>query len=122
MSAQFIKKMKINNIIFLVMVCFCSLFCNAIETKTQVEQIFTSNDQFSFKLYSHLKNTEENVIFSPLSINLVLSMLYAGAEANTKDEIVSVLDINDISEKSYHETWSNYKSPPIMVPVFETIF
>ena len=63
--------------------------------------IIKSNNQFSFDVYKKLKNSNENLIFSPASITSAIAMTYIGAKNNTFEEISNTFYFNnDIDEFS----------------------
>jgi len=57
--------------------------------------IIESNNQFSFDIYKKLKNSNENLIFSPASITSAIAMTYVGAKNNTFDEISNTFHFNN---------------------------
>lgn len=70
------------------------------------------NASFSHKLNLHMPG-DENYMFSPLSIKMLLAMLANGAENETRNEILKATDIDDLEEfnkysesliKQYSET------------------
>ncbi len=60
-------------------------------TTEGVEALVNANNQFAFDLYSEYKDSEENVFFSPWSIESALGMTYEGAKGQTAEEMQSVL-------------------------------
>ncbi|XP_036107381.1 serpin A3-1-like [Molossus molossus] len=66
---------------------------------------------FAFSLYKHLalRNPNENVIFSPLSISIALAFLSLGARGTTRTEILKGLKFNptDISEAEVHRSFQH---------------
>ncbi len=52
------------------------------------------NNEFAFKLYGKLKESDDNLIVSPHSIVTCFGMAYAGARGNTEKEIADVLCFN----------------------------
>lgn len=58
----------------------------------QIEQLVQGNNQFAFDLYQAIRAaSDENLIYSPYSISLAFSMVYAGARGQTEAEIAQVL-------------------------------
>lgn len=86
------------SLLFLVMVLACEK-----KVKPEPEEIVVEDSEiFSFrtaaeKLYlkSVQDHTDENFVISPLSIQLALYMAWNGAEGTTKDEIESLLHLDD---------------------------
>lgn len=77
-----------------------------VATKANQNPIYKSNNDFSLKTYNVLCEKEEgNMVFSPMSAHASLSMLYQGAEGNTKEAISSKLDLPDQAKcaDSYHD-------------------
>ena len=56
-----------------------------------LKSITRSNTQFSFDLYSRLKQQKGNLFFSPYSISVALAMTYVGTRGNTRKEMAKVL-------------------------------
>ena len=57
-----------------------------------VRQLAEANNQFAFDLYQAIReNDDGNLIYSPYSISLAFSMVYAGARGQTEAEIAETL-------------------------------
>ena len=52
------------------------------------------NNEFAFKLFNELKESDDNLIVSPHSISTCFGMAYAGARGDTEKEIADVLCFN----------------------------
>ena len=65
-------------------------------TKVDSLTLATTNTDFAFSLYKKLtlKNPDENIVFSPLSISAALALLSLGANNNTLQEILEGLKFN----------------------------
>lgn len=59
-------------------------------------QLLNSNQKFAFKLFNQLNN-EENLLISPTSIAIALTLLYNGADGVTKQEMAQTLAIQGIT-------------------------
>jgi serpin B len=59
-----------------------------------LESRIERNNDFAFKLYGELKDSDDNLIVSPHSISTCFGMAYAGARGNTEKEIADVLCFN----------------------------
>lgn len=59
-------------------------------TTQGVNEIVKANNQFAIKLYSEMKETDENIFFSPWSISTATVMAYEGAREETAKEIQKV--------------------------------
>ena len=46
-----------------------------------------------------------NTCFSPISVAMVMSMLYAGAEGETKSQIADAMDYGEVSESTVHSSF-----------------
>ena len=62
---------------------------------TEIEQTAIDNNRFALDMYRELAGKEENVFFSPWSLNSALSMTYEGARDETAEEIRSVLHFSE---------------------------
>jgi serine protease inhibitor len=60
------------------------------------DKALLANRQFALALYQQLLNNEKNVFFSPLSIQLALSMTANGAANSTLKEMLDVLRYADV--------------------------
>ena len=66
----------------------------------QKSETITSSNAFSFELYKQLNKENENLFFSPISIDLSMRMLYEGAESKTKSEFEKTLGISSASNNA----------------------
>jgi len=68
-----------------------------------------SSGRFAGKLYGVLpKPDAANLVFSPLSIHLALTMTMGGAAATTLEEMRSALCLPEEEEKNYHQSLRSY--------------
>ncbi len=58
---------------------------------TDAEMIAIANNRFALDMYREVAGRDENVFFSPWSLNSALAMTYEGARGETADEMRSVL-------------------------------
>jgi serpin B len=57
-----------------------------------ISQLAQGNNRFAFDLYHAIRaDSDENLIYSPYSISLAFSMVYAGARGQTENEITQTL-------------------------------
>ena len=61
--------------------------------RSERNEIKDINPTFSASLYGQLRETEDNVFFSPYSITEAMAMVHAGAGGNTATEIAEALSI-----------------------------
>lgn len=57
----------------------------------KISTIAENTTRFALSFYDQISNGEDNIIFSPFSISLALSMALAGAENNTEKEMLEAL-------------------------------
>lgn len=57
----------------------------------QIEALINGNTQFAVGVYHQIREGQENLIFSPISLSLALSMAMAGAESQTETEMLTAL-------------------------------
>lgn len=56
--------------------------------------------QFTLELYRQLRESEDNIFYSPVSIMTALAMLQLGAKGNTEKQIEKVLQFHESSKKT----------------------
>jgi serpin B len=57
----------------------------------ELTDLIKGNTEFAFDLYQALKGEEGNLFYSPYSISLALAMTWAGARAETEEQMASTL-------------------------------
>lgn len=55
--------------------------------------------QFTLELYRQLRESEDNIFFSPVSVMRALAMLQLGAKGNTEQQIEKVLQLSKTTKK-----------------------
>ncbi|XP_006993755.1 serpin B4 [Peromyscus maniculatus bairdii] len=55
---------------------------------------------FTLELYRQLRETEDNIFYSPVSIMTALAMLQLGAKGNTRQQIEKVLQFSEATKKT----------------------
>jgi serpin B len=56
--------------------------------EAQLDQLVQANNRFAFELYQAIRQeSDDNLIYSPYSISLAFSMVYAGARGQTEAEM-----------------------------------
>ncbi|XP_023587434.1 alpha-1-antichymotrypsin [Trichechus manatus latirostris] len=87
---------------------------NQAQDKTHVPRISPSNTNFAFSLYKKLalNTSEENIIFSPISISTALAFVSLGARGTTLTEILEGLMFNltEIPEAEIHQGFQHLLS------------
>lgn len=72
-------------------------------TSSQIKKVEADN-KFSFQMFKEVSKTnEENIFFSPLSLNIALGMLYNGTDGDTRTELADVMGLGDFSELEINE-------------------
>lgn len=78
---------------------------NNMNTKNLINsKLLNSNQKFAFKLFNQL-NSEENLLISPTSITIALSLLYNGADGVTKQEMAETLAIQGITLDEVNQSY-----------------
>jgi serpin B len=85
-------------IVFLVFFIATGGQTNA-EENTMIEKMVLNNSSFAVGLYSHLKQIDGNLFFSPFSISAALAMTYAGAREKTANQMAAALHFNQEPDK-----------------------
>ncbi|KAK2713524.1 hypothetical protein QYM36_009411, partial [Artemia franciscana] len=92
------------------------------ETPTlMVQRLSKAQFEFSVNLYSQLaKQSKENICFSPYSLASLLTMLYFGAEDNsrTEDQLKNVLNLNGLSQFEISNT-TKFISHELSTPFYQ---
>lgn len=70
---------------------------DASEIAEAVKQLKAGINQFSYRIFEQLENGE-NMVISPYSMAIAISMLDNGADGQTKSEIEKMLGIEDLGE------------------------
>ena len=87
-----------------------------------------SFDSFIDDLYAEFrsKSPHENILFSPFSISLALSMIYCGSEGNTEDQITKAfgLYIGNYKSTEVLEEFQKLssKKPSVKARIFNNLF
>ena len=68
------------------------------EALKKMEPYALSVNKFSFGIFNNLKKDDSNTFASPFSLYMALAMLANGTDGNTKNELLSAMGINDLSE------------------------
>lgn len=74
-----------------------------IADKTDIATQVNGNSAFAFKLYQLLRQTGDNVFYSPHSISLALVMTYAGARGETEKQMANSLHFT-LPQERLHQT------------------
>lgn len=77
---------------------------------TELDETYTSGlNDFAFNIFSELRDGE-NIFISPYSISTALSMLYNGADKETRDEMAELLGYNQLEgyTKEFDEAANHY--------------
>ncbi|KAM9202605.1 alpha-1-antichymotrypsin isoform 2-T2 [Dugong dugon] len=87
---------------------------NWAQDKTHVSRIAPSNTNFAFSLYKKLalNTSNENIIFSPISVSMALAFVSLGAHGTTLTEILEGLMFNltEIPEAEIHQGFQHLLS------------
>lgn len=79
---------------------------------SQATKVATANSKFGLNLYSQLNQRAEtrNIFFSPSSVSWCLSMLFNGAEGNTKQEMAQALQISGLSLQELNSAYGEWRN------------
>lgn len=69
-----------------------------------------SSNNFGFKFYKHLSDSDENLFFSPISIDIVFAIIYEAAQGETRENMHQIFAFEQDSEKrrlAYKNTIQN---------------
>lgn len=97
-------------VIFAVMLLSCfglaSVFLFSEKPPKVNPRIVSANNEFAFNLYRETlkEKGNENVFISPLSASIVLSMIYNGAEGETKEQLADILGVKGMSTEEMNQS------------------
>src|SRR5262245_21290124 len=80
----------------------------ATPTKADVAAVAKGNNEYAFDLYRQLTKEakpDENIFFSPYSIQAAVAMTYAGARGETAEEIAKVMRF-DRDQAKFHPAFA----------------
>lgn len=104
---------------------------NEIEVSEKSARLIDANNQFGFDLYKKIYTYEDeadNIMVSPLSVALALSMTYNGAETTTKEAMEKTLRLQGLSREeinlSYQILVKGLKSvdPKVLIEIANAIY
>ncbi|MFX1451273.1 MAG: serpin family protein [Promethearchaeota archaeon] len=81
-------------------------------SKQEIKEIINGINTFALNLLKELRITDENIFFSPFSIQACVTMAYAGAREKTAEEIKNVFKLslkNELLHPIYKEYLDNLK-------------
>ena len=81
----------------------CAVMAEKEVDEVEAPGIVESNNRFALDLYRHLRSKEGNLVVSPTSIALALSMAYAGAAGETESEMAATLHFKGPSARSHQQ-------------------
>lgn len=67
-------------------------------------------NDFGFKFYRHISDSDDNLFFSPISIDIVFAIIYEAAQDETRENMHQLFEFEQDSEKrrlSYKNTIEN---------------
>ncbi|WP_416671888.1 serpin family protein [Egbenema bharatensis] len=75
-------------------------------------QLIAADNQFGFKLFSQLiqQDSEQNLMMSPTSVAIALSMLYNGASGETQQQIATTLELHGMSLEDLNQANADLKN------------
>lgn len=70
-------------------------------------EVLARGDDFGFQLFSRLRNTAGNLVFSPASIRIALAMTYGGARGETAQQMMRTLSFPADDVTATHRAYGN---------------
>jgi serpin B len=65
-----------------------------------LKTLSASNTAFAFNFYDQVRDSDGNIIFSPLSLSVALSMALAGARGDTRQEMLDTMSIQGLGDET----------------------
>ena len=78
---------------------------NPVVDEAQLQSLAQDNTAFALNFYDQIRDTDGNIIFSPFSLSLALSMTLAGAETSTEQAMLDALQMN-LPENEIHAAFN----------------
>ena len=84
---------RIIGLIAIFMVVLLPVFIGKTTASEEVDDVVAGNNEFAFDLYHEFTGSgeDENLVFSPYGISMVLAVAYSGARGLTRDEIADTM-------------------------------
>ncbi len=79
------------------------------EKSTDTDEIVAGNTAFAVDIYHNLRESDNNLFFSPLSISTALAMTWAGARGNTEEQMAEALHFT-LTQQRLHPTLSGLQT------------
>lgn len=78
-----------------------------IELDEKSSQLIEADNAFGLNVFQNISESsaDENIMISPLSISVALTMTYNGAESETKSEMEQVLHLNGLSREQINASY-----------------
>jgi serpin B len=78
-----------------------------IDLDEKSSRLLEADNSFGLKIFQKVreKSDEENIMISPLSISVALTMAYNGAEGDTKKEMQETLELNGLTESEINGSY-----------------
>ena len=77
-----------------------------VATQAGLATLVDGNSAFAFNLYQALRETDDNLFYSPYSISLALAMTYAGARDETEEQMADTLHF-DLPQNRLHPAFNS---------------
>jgi serpin B len=74
-------------------------------SEDQVQALAQDNTAFALEFYNQIRDEDGNIIFSPFSLSLALSMTLAGADTTTEQAMLDALQL-DLPEEAIHPAFN----------------
>ena len=78
---------------------------NPVIDEAQLQSLAKDNTAFALTFFNQIRETDDNIIFSPFSLSLALSMTMAGAETSTEQAMLEALQLN-LPENEIHAAFN----------------
>lgn len=53
-----------------------------------------NSNEFGFKFYNQISNNNDNLFFSPISIDVIFAIIFEGARGDTREQMLEMFDFN----------------------------
>lgn len=92
------------------------------------KKVVIGTNDFGFQILRNVKEKEENILISPLSISLALAMTVNGADGDTKEAMLDAMQLKDVSLVEINQSYQaltnmmKYTDPKVLLSIANSLW